>query len=261
MAGVDEAGNLFTTARMLEDVGEYTTAIRLYHDALAADPDDHCGAALRLARFGLLKPDGAPVAYVATLFDQHAEDFDRILVEQLAYQVHRVLKKITEPFIEKPVRLLDLGCGTGLVGAEFNDVASFSVGVDVSEKMLEVSDNRRVYDDLYVGEVVKFLREWDEEKFDLITAADLVPYLGDLTEFAKCAAQCLSPGGLLAFSTERGDEGWGVTGTHRFWHATDYLRDVLTNAGFTVLHVEQVAARLEEGEPVEGDVIVAKRTG
>lgn len=267
MAVKDVVGEFFTTARMLEDVGDFTSAIALYREYLAADPDDYCGAVMRLAAYGLAKPSATPVAYTATLFDQHAEDFDHILVERLAYDVPALMRRLAEPHLGGPRRLLDLGCGTGLVGANFNDVASESIGVDVAEKMLEMADARRVYDDLYVGEAVRFMAEWDEAPFGLIIAADVWPYIGDLGAFATAAAACLTPGGLLMASSERaepdevGPEGWGVTGTQRFMQTTAYVRATLEAAGFEIVDVADIIVRIEDGDPVPGDIVLARLPG
>lgn len=255
------AGGLFIAARTLEDAGDFSNAIRLYLDYLALDPDDYCGAVLRLANYGLARPGAAPVAYVATLFDQHAEDFDHILVDKLGYDVPAMIRRMAQPHLKPPVRLLDLGCGTGLVGACFNDLPGEMVGVDVSEKMLEMADARRVYDDLYVGEAIRFLSEWDEAPFDLIVAAELWPYLGDLAPFAAASFAALAPGGHVIASSERDETEWSVSRYQRFKHASDYVRQVLNAAGFEVLEIEPIIVRYEDGEPVHGDLVLARRPG
>ena len=210
------------------------------------------------AGFGLALPDRAPPAYVATLFDQHAEDFDDILVARLGYDVPALARKLVGPHAAGPLRILDLGCGTGLAGVAFADIAGEIVGVDLAEGMLSMADDRGVYDDLYVGDAVAFMAEWDEAPFDLIVAADVWPYLGDLAPFAAAAASALVPGGLLVASSERGLSQFGATKTQRFAHATDYLGTVLENAGFTIAAVEPITVRLEEGEPVAGDLVLAR---
>ena len=49
--------------------------------------------------------------------------------------------------------------------------------------------------------MVAFLEE-SEESFDLVFAADVVIYLGDLSRFLRGAARAASAGGLLAFNVE-----------------------------------------------------------
>src|SRR5207253_3063461 len=90
------------------------------------------GATLHLARLRVGEPAPAmPPAYVASLFDQYAPDFDRALVEGLKYRgpaallaaIDQALRSQGEP--RRFRRALDLGCGTGLAG----------VGVILGEKL------------------------------------------------------------------------------------------------------------------------------
>ncbi len=72
----------------LEKAGDLDGAEAAYREALTIDPADHCGASVRLAAMGRdAAPDAMPEAYVATLFDQHADVFEAILVDQLGYCV------------------------------------------------------------------------------------------------------------------------------------------------------------------------------
>ncbi|WP_108659809.1 class I SAM-dependent DNA methyltransferase [Acuticoccus kandeliae] len=254
----DALGDLYAAAREAEDAGDVETAARLFRECLEMDPEDHCGVTMRLAAFGLASPDKAPAAYVATLFDQHAEMFDEILVARLGYDVPALSRALAEPFLGEHLRILDLGCGTGLAGEAFADRAGQLVGVDLAETMLAMADERDVYTDLYIAEAVNFLEEWDEAPFDVIVATDVWPYLGDLAPFVAAAAKTLTPGGLLIASTERAETGWRVTATQRFAHATAYLHETLGAAGFAILAETPVTVRHEEGVPVDGDLLVAR---
>ena len=248
----------YDAARAAEDAGDIATATRLFRRCLELDPADHCGVVMRLARYGKAAPVTAPPSYVATLFGQHAAEFDAILVGDLGYDVPAIARRLAGPYLRAPVRLLDLGCGTGLAGVAFDDVAGDMIGVDLAEEMLEMTDAREIYGDLYVAEAVNFLEEWDEAPFDVIVATDVWPYIGDLTAFAAAAARCLTPQGLLIASTERAEEGWRVTDTQRFAHAPAYVDAIHRAAGFTTLAVEPVTVRMEEGVPVPGDVFVLR---
>ena len=257
----DALGALYDEARAAEDGGDIRRAEELFRRCLALDPADHCGVALRLAAYGLASPERAPPAYVATLFDQHAEAFDDILVRRLGYDVPALARALvgSQREIAPQTRLLDVGCGTGLVGAAFADVAGAIIGLDLSEEMLALADARGVYDDLYVGDAAEFMASWDEAPFDLVVAADVWPYLGDLIPFARSAASCLAPGGLLVASTERAEEGWRVTPTQRFAHSLETIGAVLDAAGFDLLASQPIVVRHEEGAPVEGDLLLARR--
>ena len=75
---------------------------------------------------------------MATLFDQCAERFDEMLVEQLGYSVPMALRQRLAELAPGPyARMLDLGCGTGLTGASLADMAGEITGVDLAEGMLD----------------------------------------------------------------------------------------------------------------------------
>lgn len=261
----DALGALYAAAREAEEGGARERAATLFRRCLEMDPDDHCGVTLRLAALGLATPQCAPPAYVATLFDQNAETFDATLVDRLGYAVPGHARALVGTHLaarprHQALRLLDLGCGTGLAGLAFADLATETVGVDLAETMLALADARGVYDDLYVAEAVTFLQEWDEAPFDLVVATDVWPYLGDLVPFAVAAARCLAPGGLLVASSERTEaRPWHVTATQRFAHATSYLEATLAAAGLLVHALEPITVRHEEGAPVLGDLVLAGR--
>ncbi|WP_420393333.1 class I SAM-dependent DNA methyltransferase [Acuticoccus sp.] len=260
MSALDEdaLAEAYDAGRRAEDAGDVGAAAAHFRRCLELDPADHCGVAMRLAAWGLAAPTVAPPSYIATLFGQHAEAFDGILVGALGYDVPALARRLAGPHLPHGARLLDLGCGTGLAGAAFSDVAGTIVGVDLAEPMLERADARGVYDELYVGEAVAFLESWDEAPFHAIVATDVWPYIGDLAPFAAAAARCLVPGGHLIASTERAASGWRVTTTQRFAHAPAYVRTTLEAAGLRVAADEPIVVRREDGRPVEGDLFLAE---
>jgi predicted TPR repeat methyltransferase len=257
-----------------EKRGDLDAAEAAYREVLRLDPDDHGGASVRLAALGRgAVPQKAPDAYVATLFDQCAERFDDILVEQLGYHVPMMLRQRLREIAPGPYgRVLDLGCGTGLTGASLADMGGEITGVDLAEGMLEQAHERGVYGDLYIGEAVGFLKGTDEPPWHLVTATDVLPYLGALEGFFAGAARCLVPGGVLAVSTETlpgmtgsGTRGSGMAGDftvgpkHRFAHSERYLRRLMAETGFDPLECAPITVRYDDGEPVPGLLVIARR--
>ncbi len=265
----DALAEAYNRALALEKSGDFDAAARAYAEVLALDPEDHGGAAVRLASMGRGDtPEKAPDAYVTTLFDQHADVFDNVLVDQLGYCVPLLVRQRLQALELGPfARVLDLGCGTGLAGGALRDMAEDITGVDLSENMVEIAHEKDLYETLYVGEAVDFLDDNDDEPFDLITATDVLPYLGALEPLFFGAADNLNAGGLFIFSSETlaNDTFAGrpfMVGPHqRFAHAKAYVHERLDATGFDVIETGDITVRMEEGEPIDGHLVIARFRG
>lgn len=250
-----------------EKAGKISLAAKAYRECMALDPADFGGASVRLAAMGEgPQPDGAPPAYVATLFDQHAEVFDDILVGDLGYCVPLMVPdRLSALNFDHFSRMLDLGCGTGLTGESMRQRADTIIGVDLSEAMLGIADERQCYDDLYSGEAAGFVAGWDEAPFDLITATDVLPYVGTLDAMFSAVANALTANGLFVFSTETlSDEGfegrdWKVGPHQRFHHRLQYVEACLAANGIEMLSCEVIVVRTDEGEPQQGHFVIARK--
>lgn len=266
---LDALAEAYNRGLASERAGNLTEAAAAYRECLSLDPADRGGVIVRLAALGEVEtPLCAPPAYVAELFDQTAERFDEILVERLGYAVPMQLREWFEARgIGDLGRLLDLGCGTGLAGLALADRAAEITGVDLSEAMLDEAAERGCYDALYIGDAAAFLEGHppDEPLFDTIVATDMLPYLGAVEPLFAGAAKCLASGGLFGFSTEAlRDEAtatYAVGRAHRFAHTASYLQQGLAAAGFAPIAFEPIVVRHNEGEPVHGHLVLARRTG
>ena len=103
----------------------------------------------------------APDAYVSKLFDDFSETFEDTLAS-LSYKAPVLLAQslIRQSNGVKFSCVLDLGSGTGLFGDEVRraNMTDVLIGVDLSVKMLHISESKGAYDYLFVGEINEFLR-------------------------------------------------------------------------------------------------------
>lgn len=263
----DALAEAYNRGLELEKAGDLTGAAAAYTEVLQLDPADHGGAAVRLAAMGAGEiPDKAPDAYVATLFDQCADVFDDILVERLGYAVPMLVRQRLAELAPGPYHhMLDLGCGTGLTGDTLVDMCEAITGVDLAEGMLDVAAERETYDQLFAGEAVEFLEQAAPGTFDLVTATDVLPYIGALEPFCTGAARAMPDQGVIVLSAEvldadaLPDRDFIVGPKHRFAHAIPYLLKTLTGAGLAVIEHTAITIRYEEGVPVPGCLVLARK--
>lgn len=263
----DKLADAYNEALSLEKSGDFDAAALAYLKVLEIDPDDHGGASVRLASMKKgLAPKRAPQAYISTLFDQHAEVFDRILVDDLGYDVPKLTANLLQANgLNKFENLLDLGCGTGLMGVALSSTAENMTGVDLSENMIEIAFDRDIYNALYVADVEDYLDDNDEDKWDIICAGDVFPYLGDIDNFATGIANNLNENGYFAFSTETlpddqfGSNGFTVTAYQRFAHRFDYLEATLKSQKLNIIKADDIIVRHEQGKPILGHLVLAKK--
>ncbi len=205
-------------------------------------------------------------AYVEQLFDRFAGDFDDVLA-RLEYAVPDLCERWLRRSEGEPragLRILDVGCGTGLAGERLRPWAQTLIGVDLSSGMLERAASRGAYSALHRSELLDFLKRYPSAShphFDVVVAADVLCYFGDVAPFVKAAMEVLGPGGWLAFSVEAAPANTGgdyVLRPHgRYAHSIKALASLLPE-GTTF---EPITVRLELGRPVEGYWVAARKRG
>jgi predicted TPR repeat methyltransferase len=244
----------------LEERGDVAAAA--YGRARELRPDLPVIAYHHGALAGRDAPPTCPPQYVVELFDRYAERFDEHLVKKLSYAGPQLLYGAVSGVTQRrDLEVIDLGCGTGLCGVLFRPVASKLVGVDLSPKMLEQSRRRGVYDELVKADVVEALRARPESA-DVILAADVFIYVGELTAAFDAARWSLKPGGLFAFTVESiadADGEFVLRATRRYAHSAAYLRRLASAAGLEELTATRVVLRAGEEAPVGGMVFVLRR--
>ncbi len=263
-------GALRALAQVQRMTGQGDAAARTRQRALDAEAaslglqgDDRVAAAqfFFAVEGGHAQPQTTPPALVARQFDLYA-DYDEHLVERLRYRAPEVLDdlvvRLRAPAMAS-LRVLDAGCGTGLAGLRFRRYAHHLVGVDLSSAMIERARMRSIYDELICGDILGVIA--GQAPFDLVIAADVMPYVGSLEPMVLGIFTRLAPGGTIAFTTEASDTAAvELRGSRRFAHGADHVHQALGAAGFVEMVVEPCTLRFENGEPVLGWAVCAQRS-
>jgi predicted TPR repeat methyltransferase len=268
-------------------IGEYQRALRL--DPGATRPRLQLGLAWleageaerALEQFAALDPAEMPdlaalverarairgqqrsdAGYVRHLFDQFSADYDARMRGQLHYQAPEVLRGLVDLVMPgaRDLAILDLGCGTGLGGMAFADLAAAIDGIDLSPQMIARARALGIYRSLTVGDVETALARGGET-YDLVLAADTLVYLGDLAAVFRGAATRLKPGGFFLFTVERAQGAGFDLGPKRRWrHSEYYLRQIAQDLGFDIAGLVAASPRSEANVPVEGFAVALMRS-
>jgi len=233
-------------------------------------------------------PPSAPRHYVEALFDSYAEGFDEHLVGKLGYRTPWLIAEMLPRHPEEASRAtsategtrtttteatetasgakcwraaLDLGCGTGLMGPLLAPRCEAIDGVDLSTLMLGKAQALGCYRRLVHGDVAEHLRGTDE-RHDLVVAADVFVYIGDLEAVFEGAARVLDPGGLFAFSVEEAAAGvqrFELRASSRYAHAEGYLRRLAAAHGFELRSLVRTTLRHDQRQPIGGMLFLLAR--
>ncbi len=253
----------FVLGEACERAGAPDGAIDAYRRCLALEPPDRLGAGPRLTLLGAAAtPDRLPSAYVRTLFDQTARRFEESLVGRLQYQAPQRLMQALEPFrtdLPLPLAVLDIGCGTGLMGPLLRPWAARLDGLDLSPIMVAEAARKRIYDTVTVGDLIE-VPQADAPRYGLAVAADVLCYVGNLEPAFSVIRRRLIERGHLAFTVEWGtDAPYALGPAQRFLHEPATIERWLSDAGFDRLACERTVLRRERREPVDGLAVVARR--
>lgn len=243
--------------------GRIQEAIENFRRVLKVDPN-HTEAQYQLSALGAAPaPPRSPKSYVTSYFDNFSATFDKKLKE-LEYRAPVMLNAAIREYIpetSQKLDTLDLGCGTGLMGSLLRDISRSLTGIDLSPGMIAKAREKNIYDSLVTDDIVTALHR-SKQEYDAILAADVFVYIGSLNEIFAACWKKLRPGGLFAFTSEASNESddyWLQT-SGRYAHRYEYLRRLAEENRFEELRAERVILRKEMHKPIQGWLMVLRRT-
>lgn len=151
------------------------------------------------------------------------------------------------------LRVLDIGCGGGLVSEPMTRLGAAVTAVDASEANIKTAMTHAEQGGLDIdfrAGTVEALIEADEAPFDVVLNLEVVEHVADPAQFLKDCASLVKPGGLMIVATLNrtakafalaivGAEyvlGWLPRGTHEFekFLRPDEIERPMSAAGLTV---------------------------
>ena len=267
----DLADAHYFTADAYCGLERWADAIRSCKICLRLDPG-HEMARYLLAALGAVnrssRPPRMPDKVVVSVFDNYASHYDQHMIENLKYSTPQIMTQAMEsagiigaaggraPVLD----ILDIGCGTGLMGRALSPYADRIDGIDLSPLMLEKAYGSGHYDRLIEGEVVAELQLL-KRRYDVVVSTELLIYFGELSSLFGGVFQVLKPGGWFVCTTDLCPSGnYVLTRSGRFAHRPGHVRRIAEAAGFNVERIEtRDDFRIECDKPNPGVLAILRK--
>jgi 2-polyprenyl-6-hydroxyphenyl methylase/3-demethylubiquinone-9 3-methyltransferase len=101
-------------------------------------------------------------------------------------------------------KILDVGCGGGLLTEALASKGGLVTGVDISEQLVKVADEHAKQANLNITYSCKTVEDFSSEHkntFDIITCMELLEHVPDTESIINACMHLIKPGGLLFLST------------------------------------------------------------
>lgn len=123
-----------------------------------------------------------------------------IFRDQIAARFNRDASAM-RPF--EGLRLLDVGCGAGVLAEPLARLGVTVTGVDPAPELIEVAKGHAVESGLEIDYRAGTAEEIAAEgaTFDIVVASEVVEHVNDVDGFVKVIGSLVKPGGLALFST------------------------------------------------------------
>lgn len=244
--------------RLCESEGDLAAAAVYLRAGLAHHPGHPMLVHLLAAATGAQSAQ-APREHLTSYFDGFAAEFDAHL-RSLEYRVPQQLAELVRPDLAPGARVVDLGCGTGQVGAALAGAGALLQGVDISPRMLEVARARGVYAELLLEDAAEALQATAPATVDLVAAADVFIYIGELGPVFQGASRALRAGAMFAFSIEDLAQGdYRLLSNGRYTHSRDYVARLAATHGFTEGCVRSAPIRRQGSGFAQGALVVLRK--
>ena len=135
----------------------------------------------------------------AAFWDERSKIYDT-QVTGIYKEAYKKNIELASGYIKKSSRVLDIGCGTGIVTFPMAEAAKEIVAVDTSKDMMEKAlekQKERGADNIHFIWGDMYADALDGEQFDLVTAFNVLLYIEDRKRAMERIFSLLKPGGFF----------------------------------------------------------------
>ena len=188
--------------------------------------------------------------YNALLFNHFAAVYEQTL-QNIQYSVVDRIRTLFPPLSGK---ILDLGCGTGLVAEKLQNETTKFYGVDIAQNMLSIARTKNVYQDLRCEDITTYMQNTPND-FSTIIAADVFCYFGDLSQILEL---CFPTRLIFSIESDHEIEQFQVQSNGRYKHNPQDITHILEKIGYQHIQSHSIILRQENGENVQGTLFLAE---
>jgi tRNA (cmo5U34)-methyltransferase len=176
-------------------------------------------------------------------FDNAAMEWDQ--KERRVKLAHAIAENISKLPLNKKMKAMEYGCGTGLVGLALAPQLGSLVAIDTSSGMLDVLA-QKITELGYTNVIplrLDLTVETCNQHFDLIFSAMTLHHIEDTNMILTKFSQLLTAGGYLAIAdldSEDGSFHSAGAGEKHYGFSRELLSDKLLDLGFSSLQFETV---------------------
>jgi ubiquinone/menaquinone biosynthesis C-methylase UbiE len=152
----------------------------------------------------------ADLGELEVIYKNWASDYEYDVINLAGYVGHLITSELILSYLKsKEAKVLDAGCGTGLVGEilhknNFNNI----VGVDFSQEMLSIANQKNIYQSLKLVDLTKKL-DYENNYFDAVVCAGTFTCGHVGPEALKEMVRITKEGGYICFTVRKQE--WEVS--------------------------------------------------
>lgn len=276
--------SLYNLAMVLEETGDYAEAAGLYFNILALKakpealefrisaaltglyaqgkeaqkeairfakgwikhfPDSFVARHTLNALAGELNDKESVFEYTRELYDAFAATYEEKMAKLQAAALTKVLDFLNARPEENLKNVLDLACGTGLLGRGLSKPFQQLIGVDFSAEMLKKAAQKQVYTKLKRADIFDFLKT-DTGLYQYIAAVELTGCLPDVAPLVQLVKEKLASKGVFIFSIENTAAGKKeLSFQGRYLYQPRYVEKLLKENHFSIIQQTETALRKE----------------
>ncbi len=124
---------------------------------------------------------------------------------RISYIKENIIKTLKLKESQKPlknVKILDIGCGGGLLSEPMHKLGADVVGIDASEKNINVAKLHAKKNSLNIEYICTSPENLDKKKkFDVILNMEIIEHVKDVDFFLKSSSDLLRRGGIMFVAT------------------------------------------------------------